>query len=63
MIFFMFYYKKNITKNRLIIKNGIKLDIDNNNSRKYKVEIMCNSTIYIKKVKSGQLLRLYYLIT
>lgn len=31
-------------------------------SGKYNVEAICNSAVYIKKLKKGQLLGLYYLV-
>ena len=40
----------------------IKLDAGKNNSKKYKVKVIQNSTIYIKKFKSSYLLKLYYLV-
>ena len=44
-------------------ENNIKkLDAANNNSRKYKIKAIYNSAVYAKKLKSGYLLRLYYLV-
>ena len=40
----------------------MKLDIDNNNSKEYKVKAICNSTVYTRESKSGYLLKLYYII-
>lgn len=34
----------------------------NDNSKKYEVEIICNSIVYNKELKSGYFLGLYYLI-
>ena len=51
-----------ITKKRRIDKNNItKLNIGKNSS-KYKVKIICNKVVYIKKLV-GHLLRLYHLIS
>ena len=59
----MLLLKKNIIKKKQIDKNDIiKLDIDNNNSRKYKVKAIYNSAVYIKKL-AGHLLGLYYLVS
>lgn len=43
-------------------ENTTKLDAGNNNSKKYKMKAIYNSAIYRKKLKSGYLLVLYYLI-
>ena len=39
----------------------MELDINNNNSKKYKVETIYNNAIYIKKL-INYLLELYYLV-
>ena len=43
--------------------NMTKLDIGNNESNKYKVETIRDSTVYPKESKSGHLPGLYYLIS
>ena len=40
----------------------MELNTGDNESKTYKMEAICNSTIYIKKLKSGHLLILYYLV-
>ena len=40
-----------------------KLDVSNNNSREYKVRAILNSIVYTRKLKSGNLLELYYLVS
>ena len=42
-------------------KNIIKLNTGNNNNEEYKVEIICENTVYVKKL-AGHLSKLYYLI-
>ena len=43
-------------------ENVIKLNVGNNNRKKYKIKMIWNSAILLKKLKSSYLLRLYYLI-
>lgn len=55
--------KQDIIRNKLIDKIIItKLDVGNNESKKYKIEAICISAIYKKKLKSSHLLKLYYLL-
>ena len=46
-----------------IDKNVTKLDANNNNSGKYKIEAIWNSVVYAKKSKSSHLPGLYYLVS
>ena len=41
--------------------NATKLDASNNNSKKYKIEIIYNNVVYIKESKN-YLSKLYYLV-
>ena len=54
--------KQNIIRKRYKNNNAIELNNSNNKSKKYKIKVMSNSIIYIKKSKSGYLLRFYYMI-
>lgn len=38
-------------------------DVGNNNNKEYKVEVILNKIVYIKKLKSGHLLAFYYLVS
>ena len=44
-------------------KNATELDAGNDNSEKYKVKAIWDSTVYVKELKSGHLSGLYYLIS
>lgn len=43
-------------------KTTFQLELKNNSDKKYKIEAMYNSAVYAKKLKSGHLLGLYYLV-
>ena len=53
--------EQNITKKGRV-KKILKLDTSNNNSKKYKLEAIWDSAVYIKKSESGYLLGFYYLL-
>ena len=48
-IFYMLLLEQETTKKRQVDKNVIELDIANHNNRKYKVEVIYNSAIYMKE--------------
>lgn len=56
----MLLLKQDITKKEQVDENAIKLDADDNDSKKNKVEAICNNMIYTKKL-AVYLLGLYYL--
>lgn len=41
----------------------ISIELDEGNSKKYKVQTICNSKIFAKESYSGHLLGLYYLLS
>lgn len=43
-------------------KNATELDVDNNESKEYKVEAIQNSAVYTRESESSQLQGLYYLV-
>lgn len=44
--------------------NATKLDVDNNKSRKYKLETICKSAVYVKELKSNyDIPKLYHLMS
>lgn len=60
----MLQLKSNITK-KVDVEKKIKLidfDVNNNESGKYKVEVICKSAVYIKESNSGYLPEMYYLV-
>lgn len=40
----------------------ILIELDKYNSKEYKVEVICDSEIYVKESNSGHLLDFYYLV-
>ena len=50
-----------IIKKNSIDKNAIKLGTGNNNSKKYKIESICENILYTRE-SMGYLSRLYYLV-
>lgn len=41
--------------------NKLSIEIDEGNSKKYKIEVICDNKVYAKKAESCYLLGLYYL--
>ena len=54
--------KQDTTKKKRVDENKTELDTNNNNE-KYKIETICNSIVYTKKLKSNYLLKFYYLFS
>lgn len=52
----------NIKKDQTNENNTSKLDIGNNDNKKYIVKAIYNNKVYAKKLKSRHLSKLYYLI-
>lgn len=44
-------------------KNITQINFDIGKNEEYKVEAICDSTVYIKKLKSGHLLEFYYAVS
>ena len=55
--------KYNNTKKRRIDKKATKLDINNNNSKKYKIKTFYDIAVYTKESKLTYLPGLYYIIS
>ena len=53
--------KQDITKRRRVDKTTFQMELDKGNSKKYVVEVICNSTVY-KKKSEGYLPSFYYLV-
>ena len=62
-IFHMSLIEQNNTKKGQMSKKVPELDTGNEDSKKYKVEAIWNSTVYANKLGSGHLLGHYYLAT
>ena len=60
-IFHMLLLEQNITKKEQIDKKVIKLKFETGKSKKYKVEAILDSAVYVNKTK-GYLSGLYYLL-
>ena len=58
----MLLLKQNISKKVWIDENMRKSDANNNGSKKYKIEAICNNKVYIKESEVDYLPGLYYLI-
>ena len=54
--------EQNTTKQEQMDKRMMELELKAGNSEKYKVETIWDNAVYISKLESGQLPRLYYLI-
>lgn len=54
--------EQDTNRKREVDRDITKLDVNNNKSRKYKIEAIWDSAVYTKELKSGYLLGLYYLI-
>ena len=55
--------EQDTTKKEQVDENNImELNAGNNNSKEYKVEIICNSMVFAKESESNHLPKLYYLI-
>ena len=55
--------EKDTTKKRQVDGNATELDIDNNDSGKYKMKAIWDSAVYTKESESGHLSGFYYLIS
>lgn len=55
--------EQNTNKKKQIDEITSQLEFQNYNNKKYKLEAICNGTIYAKVSKSGHLLGLYYLMS
>ena len=55
--------KQNTTKKRRVDKNMTELDPGDNDSREYKVEVIRDSTVYVRESESDHLPGLYYLVS
>lgn len=63
-IFYVFSAEQDITKKRWVDKKTSQLEFeDNNKGKEYKVEEICNSTVYSKASESGHLSGLHNLIS
>ena len=51
----MLLLEQNIIKKRQIDKNATELDVGNNKNGKYKIEAICDCTVFAKKSESGHL--------
>ena len=60
-IFSLLLLEQNITKKKWIDENIMELN-NKKDSKKNKVEVIFNSTVYAIKSKSDHLLKLYYLV-
>ena len=60
-ILYMLFIEQKIIKKKEINKNIGRFEASNN--KKYKVEIIWNSIVYIKELETSYLLELYYLVT
>lgn len=54
--------EQDITKNKKLEKDFIKLEFETNNSEKFKVKHICNKAVYSTKLEGYHLLDLYYLV-
>ena len=61
-VFHVSLLEQDIIKKRQVDKNTTELNADDDNSKKYKVEVIWDSAIYAKESKSGHLPGLYYLV-
>lgn len=60
----MLLLKQDITRKEQIDQNNAtKLDAGEDKDRKYKLEVILNSAVYIRKSKSGYLLGIYHLVS
>ena len=60
-MFFVSLLEQDTIRNKRIKKIS-ELNADNNDSNKYKIEAIWNSTIYANELESGHLPGLYYLV-
>ena len=51
--------EQNITRKRQV---EITIELDKGNSKDYKVEVICNSVVYVRELE-GHLSSLYYLVS
>lgn len=58
----MSWLEQNTIKKRQVDEPISQIKLDEGNSKEYKVEVICDNEIYIKKSDSGHLQGLYYLI-
>lgn len=58
----MLLLELNSTRKKYIDKNIIRLDLKMSNNKDYKIEIIENSIIYIRKSEIDHLVKLYYLV-
>ena len=49
-------------KGRVDKNNTMVLDADDNESEAYKIKVICNSAVYMRKSETDHLLGLYYLV-
>ena len=61
-IFHVSLLEKNTIRNKYVNDKQLNFKIKADNNKKYKVENIYNSTVFIKKLIKGQLLGLYYLV-
>lgn len=62
-VFHISLLEQDITKKGQVDKIMPSLKIDEGNSKKYKINVICNSKVYTKKLDSGHLLGFYYLVS
>ena len=55
--------KQDTTRKGQVDENGMELDAGENDSGEYKVEAICDSAVYTRKLESDHLLELYYLVS
>ena len=60
-VFHMLLLEQNTTKKRQVYENVTELNTGNENSREYKIEAICNSTVYAREL-AGHLPEFYYLV-
>lgn len=58
----MLLLELNSTRKKYIDKNIIRLDLKMSNNKDYKIKIIENSIIYIRKSEINHLVKLYYLV-
>lgn len=64
IIFFAYYcLKQDITKKQWMDKKNKRTEFKVSNKKKYEVKRIYHNMIYMKVLKKGHLLRLYYLVS
>ena len=61
-IFHVLLLEQNTTRKERVNQRVTELELEARNSKKYKVEAICDSAVYASKSRSGELPGLYYLV-